>query len=260
MGRFSLEFQKVTKMFYGLCAVNKLNFHIEEGEILSLIGPNGAGKTTIFNMISGMYVPTEGKIIFKNRLINNLKAHVITNIGIARTFQNIRLFQNMTSLDNVRIGGHCRVKGNLLGSIFNSSIIRKEEEKKMNEKADELLEFTKIYSYREELAKNLPYGIQRRLELARALATEPTLILLDEPTAGMNPRETEDLMVLIKRIRDLKFTIFLVEHDMKVVRGISDRVIVLNYGEKIAEGTYKEIQSNNEVIKAYLGKRGNFNC
>jgi branched-chain amino acid transport system ATP-binding protein len=249
-----LTAQKVTKRFGGLVAVNSVDFEIPEKSIVSIIGPNGAGKTTFFNCITGFNKADEGTIIFDGTEIQNLRPDQITRHGISRTYQNIRLFANMTALENIMVGQH-----KFLHSSWMSSIIRTKgmmaEEKGAFDEAHRLLRYVDLKGKGDLLARNLAYGEQRRLEIARALATKPKLLLLDEPSAGMNPRETEDLTAFIRRLRDeLGITILLIEHHMRVVMGISENITVLDYGEKIAEGTPKEIQNNERVIEAYLGR------
>lgn len=254
-----LKAENISIQFGGLMAVSNLNLEIDEGELVGLIGPNGAGKTTIFNMLTGVYKPTAGRILIKDHRgqmqdIERLHPYQITALGMARTFQNIRLFKNLSVLDNVRIANHLNVEYNTLEAVLRLPKYE-QEEKRITEQSLELLRIFNIEQKKDELAKNLPYGEQRRLEIVRALATKPHILLLDEPAAGMNPQETLELMDLIKYIRDrFKLTILLIEHDMKLVMGICQRIYVLDYGRLIARGAPEEIAHNPLVIKAYLGK------
>jgi branched-chain amino acid transport system ATP-binding protein len=248
-----LQTDGLRKEFGGLVAVDDVNFVVPTNAIVSLIGPNGAGKTTFFNMLTGVYKPTEGSVVFAGEDMTGKPPHAFTQRGIGRTFQNIRLFQNMTALENVLVGMHVRLKGNLFEALLRTPRV-KHEERDARVRARELLEFSGLKGRDNVIGRNLSYGDQRRLEVARALATQPKLLLLDEPTAGMNPQETADFTTFVDRLRaEQQLSVLLIEHDMRVVMGISDRVTVLDYGEKIAEGTPLEIQKNERVIEAYLG-------
>ncbi|MEL7649928.1 MAG: ABC transporter ATP-binding protein [Sedimentibacter sp.] len=254
-----LSLKDVTKRFGGLTAVDTVNFDIDEGEIFGLIGPNGAGKTTIFNLITAIYSTTEGEIIFCGKNLKGMKPFEIANMGITRTFQNIRLFKKLTVYDNVLTACHKLADYSLLDSIIRIGKYKKQE-KELNIKAAELLKLMGLWDYRDVVASNLPYGLQRKLEIARALALEPKLLLLDEPAAGMNPEETMQLMELIKEIRKrFSLTVLIIEHHMDLIMGVCDRIFVLNFGIPLALGTPKEIQENKNVIEAYLGKEeGNY--
>jgi len=254
-----LDIRGLTMDFGGLRALDDISIQVNRGEIVALIGPNGAGKTTFFNCITGMYEPTRGDMIINpphkpSHRLNKLKPNIVTQHGLARTFQNIRLFQKMTVLENVMVARHCRTKSGIVGAILRNSGTRNEE-REMVRFSYRMLEKVGLEKYVNELAQELPYGAQRRLEIARAMATEPFLLLLDEPAAGMNPKETGELDQLITRIRDEEgISILLIEHDMKLVMSISERIYVLDYGQMIAQGTPKEIAENPNVIKAYLGE------
>ena len=252
-----LEIQGLQVTFGGLDALSSLDFHVNDGEIVSVIGPNGAGKTTFFNAISGMVPPTEGEILFDGESVLGLDPNQITEMGIARTFQNVRLFPNMTVVENLMVSQHCRTSQLFVGALFQTKAFKKEE-RKIRERAEEILAFfgTRLTGYRlDQPAFALSYANRRRLEIARAMATQPRLLLLDEPVAGMNPMETAELTGLIGRLRDeWGFTIVFIEHDMKVVRDVSDRVVVLDHGVPIAEGSYESVSTDPDVIEAYLGR------
>jgi branched-chain amino acid transport system ATP-binding protein len=251
-----LAAENVSKIFGGLVAVNDVSFSLPERSIVSIIGPNGAGKTTFFNMLTGLYKPSLGRISFDGRDVTRARPDIITKLGVARTFQNIRLFGTMSALENVLVGQHSRMKAGLFGSVVRTPRVRREE-REVREKAHEMLEFAGLRpAVHDHLAINLSYGDQRRVEIARALASDPKLLLLDEPTAGMNPNESARLTSFMQLLRDEKgISILLIEHDMKVIMGVSEHITVLDHGEKIAEGPPEEIRNNERVIEAYLGKQ-----
>jgi branched-chain amino acid transport system ATP-binding protein len=253
-GGFLLEASNVSKVFGGLVAVNDISFSVPRKSIVSLIGPNGAGKTTFFNCMTGLYPPTTGQVVFAGRDITAKRPDLVTKAGIARTFQNIKLFRTMTSIENVQVGMHSRLRSRVTGMVLHTPFNRREE-KASYDRARELLRFVGLKQHN-ELAMNLSYGDQRRLEIARALASDPQLLLLDEPTAGMNPQESEELRKLMETMRTERgISVLLIEHDMKVVMNVSDRITVLDHGEKIAEGTPQEVRVNPRVVEAYLGSQ-----
>ncbi len=248
-----LSIEHISKNFGGVAALSEVSFGVRAGEIVGVIGPNGAGKTTLFNLITGVFSPTSGAISFRGKPIIGLRPHKVTKMGISRTFQNIRLFGHMTALENVMVGSHCRTHAGLWQGLWRTSIQRGEE-KAIREKSESLLRLVGIAEDQDTPAGSLPYGKQRRLEIARAMGADPSLLLLDEPTAGMNESETEELRLLIQKIQALGKTVVLIEHDMHLVMNVCERLVILNFGKKIAEGIPEEIRENKDVIEAYLGK------
>lgn len=254
-----LKVEGLTMMFGGLAALKDVSLEVGQGELVSVIGPNGSGKTTLFNVITGLYTPTAGKIEFNGKDITKDKPYNISAFGLARTFQNINLFESKSSLENVKMGQHCTTKSGILDALVHTRRYR-QEELDITRKAAELVEFVGLEHSSDELAKNLPYGEQKRLEIARSLASDPKILLLDEPTAGLNPKEKAEVADLIKTVHEKGITIVLIEHDMRVVMGISKRIIVLDHGERIASGVPDEIKKDKRVIEAYLGKQAAGNC
>jgi branched-chain amino acid transport system ATP-binding protein len=248
-----LRGEDLTQAFSGLVAVDKMNFELSKGEIVGIIGPNGAGKTTLFNVITGIYAPTSGAVYYRDKCISGLKPHQITRKGLARTFQNIRLFSRLMVLDNVKVAMHSKTRSGIVAAILRLPSQRREEAA-VDAKAEELLKETGLYDYRYHYANSLPYGLQRRLEIARAMAVVPEILLLDEPAAGMNEQETSDLLQFIKELQQMGYTILLIEHDMRLVMNLCDRIYVMNYGKLIADGSPKDIRANQHVIDAYLGQ------
>ncbi len=253
MSKVVLQVNNVTQRFGGLVALSDVSMEVSEGEIVGIIGPNGAGKTTLFNVITGMYCPTEGKVFLLGKDVTGWKPHEITRAGFSRTFQNIRLFPKMTVLDNVLVGMHTNTKAGLPSVLFNTKA-KREEERQMEERAEELLKLLGLFDVRYEMSTSLPYGDQRKLEIARALATQPKLLLLDEPAAGMNEQETGELLEIVAKLKKMNYTVLLIEHDMKFVMNICERIYVLDNGALIADGVPEEIRASQAVIEAYLGK------
>ena len=253
MSKVVLQVNNVTQRFGGLVALSDVSMEVSEGEIVGIIGPNGAGKTTLFNVITGMYCPTEGKVFLLGKDVTGWKPHEITRAGFSRTFQNIRLFPKMTVLDNVLVGMHTNTKAGLPSVLFNTTA-KREEERQMEERAEELLKLLGLFDVRYEMSTSLPYGDQRKLEIARALATQPKLLLLDEPAAGMNEQETGELLEIVAKLKKMNYTVLLIEHDMKFVMNICERIYVLDNGALIADGVPEEIRDSQAVIEAYLGK------